>query len=389
MKYNIKMAFIIVGFIALQSSRAETTIKTNSDNLQIELTFVGGAHSTPGPDDDIICGLTDLTSNRTIFAVYQPEISYGCRSELFDANGVAVPKTELGKTEGSFFADLDPEVGLKESRVKFEQRRAFTYGYTGGGAVNLVYNGNEIKAHMNHFDYGFARCSDQHRPLDHFCISNAGEYRLKLTYQVFELVGDSVLKLVRFPTMEGKITITPEDLEAMKAAAIAEGVPSSASNSAPARVQAVPPLQVKSSKVLNTPHPTLAFAGYDSPDSALESYLWACSQGDKTNILKSLTPEDQENKKHAFDGKTDAQMKDDAAKIRSQLSGYTVQKMDIVSDTEVILNFTFAGSDQVQNQVQKMIVQKIGNEWKVAGPSPDSAVISVSVPSQKINTEKH
>jgi hypothetical protein len=164
-----------------------------------------------------------------------------------------------------------------------------------------------------------------------------------------------------------------------------ENVPPSASASAFAHAQAVPPLQVKSSKLLNTTHPTLAFAGYDSPDSALESWIWACFHGDKTNMLQSLTPEEQEDYKHAFDGKTDAQIKDVAAKIGSQFSGYTVQKMDIVSDTQAILNYTFAGSDILL----KMVINKIGNEWKIAGPSPDSAVISVSVPSRRTDAENH
>ena len=262
MKFKVKLAFITAVFLVCYSSRAETTITTNSDDLQIELVFVGGTHSAP---DVIVCGLTDLTPNRSISVVYQPEISYGCRSELFDANGVAVPKTELGKAEGVFFADLNSEIGLNESKVKFEQRQAFTYGYTGGGAVNLVYNGNEIIAYKKNFAYGFARCLDQRRPLDHFCISNAGEYELRLTYQFFELVNDSSLKLVRFPTIEEKIVVTPEDLKAMKATAIHEIIPSSMPTSALTHAQAVQPFQIKSSKVLNTPYPTLVFAGYESP----------------------------------------------------------------------------------------------------------------------------
>jgi len=212
MKTNMKLALIIALLAVCQSLRADTPVKTNSDDLQIELVFMGGAHPTTGLGDDILCGLTDLTSNRIISVVYQPEISYGCRFELFDTNGIAVPKTELGKAVGAFFSDLDQEVGLKESSVKFKPRPAFVNPHM--APVKLVYNGNEIKAFVCHFNGGFARGVDQRRPMDSFCISNAGEYKLKLTYQVFELVGKRSLKLVRFPTIEQKITVTPEDLKA-------------------------------------------------------------------------------------------------------------------------------------------------------------------------------
>ncbi len=383
MKYSITLAFIVTILVVFQSFGAETSVKVNSDDLQLEIAFEGGAHSTPGLDDDIDCYLTDLTSNRTIEIVDEPEPSYFYRAELFDTNGVAVPKTQLGQTVGLHFGNLDPEVGLKISGITFKQR-GFSYGYT-GGAVSLVYNGNEINAYKCNFAYGHARCSIHFPALKLFNVSSVGEYRLRLTYQVFELIDNHAIKLVRFPTIEEKITVTSQDLMAMKSTAKQETIPTSASTSATVHAQAVPSLQVKSSKVLNTAHPTLAFAGYDSPDSALESWIWACFQGDKTNMLQSLTPEEQEDYKHAFDGKTDAQIKDVASKIGSQFSGYTIQKMDIVSDTHVILNYTFAGSDLLL----KMVINKIGNEWKVAGPSPDSAVISVSVPSQKINAEKH
>jgi hypothetical protein len=374
MKYSTTFALIIVGLVAFQSLRAETTVI--SDDLQLRVIFTGKASPTSGPDGYMDCYLTDLTTNRAITIVYEPEVSYYYKAELFDKNGVAVPKREPSQTIGSHFADLDPEVGLKESRVNFEHSSEFMHY---GGEVHLLYNGNEIIAHKKSFSYGDARCSTQPLHLELFNISSAGEYRLRLTFQIFELIGNEGIKLVRFPPVEDTITVTPEDLKAEKTRAINEGVRSSVLTSASVQSQAVPPLQPKSTKVLNTPHPTLAFAGYNSPDSALESWLWACFQGDKTTMLQSLTPEEQEDYKHAFDGKTDAQIKDAAAKISAQFSGYTVQKMEIVSDIEVILNYTFAGSDQVQ----KMVVKKIGNEWKVAGPSQDSAVTSISVPSQR------
>jgi hypothetical protein len=380
MKIGTKSALIIALLATCQLSRAETTVKTNSDDLQIELVFSGWG--IPGLGDNILCGLTDLTSDRIISVVYQPEPLYGCRFELFDTNGVAVPKTELGKTEGAFFSDLDPEVGLKESSVKFEPRPAFINTHM--APVNLVYNGNEIKAHKCNFTGGFARGLDQRRPLDNFCIFNAGEYKLKLTYQFFELVGNKSLRLVRFPTIEQRITVTSEDLKAAETTTMHKTILSSASTSPPARVKVVLPYQIESSKTLDASHPSLTFAGYNTPDAALETWLWASSRADKTNMLQSLTPDAQMEIKSSFDRLTDAQIKE-IEQMSAQFPGYTVRKMETVSDTEVILSFILNGSDAVQ----KVIIKKVGSEWKVAGPSSDSAVISTSVPARKIHAEKN
>lgn len=384
MKSSIKFALIIIVLTVFQTSRADSTVKTNSDNLQIELVFFGGAYSNNGFGGDILCGLTDLTSNQIISVVYQPEASYGCRFELFDTNGVAVPKTELGKMVGAFFSDLDPEVGLKKSNVEFMPRSGSVISRM--PQVRLSYNGNEIKVFACHFYSGFARGTDQRRLMDSFCISNAGEYRLKLTYQVFELVGNRSLKLVRFPTIEKKIIVTPEDLKARDAAATTQkNAPSSTPTSSPARVKAVPPYQVQSSKILNISHASLTFAGYSNPESALETWLWASSRTDKTNMLKSLTPDQQAEFKSSFGRLTDAQI-EEIKKNSSQFPGYVVRKMETVSDTEVVLSFVLKGTEAVQ----KIIIKKVGSEWKVAGPSPDSEMISTSAPAHMIiNGEKH
>jgi hypothetical protein len=378
MKYYVKLVFIVVGLVVFQLTRVGATL--NSGNFQLDVDFPNNANPDSNFGHYIDCQLTDLASNQAEAIIYAPEPSYFYKAELFDSNGIAVSKTELGQAEGVHFSDLDPEVGLEKSKISFNH---FYWGRD--NRVHLVYNGNNISAYKYSLFKGYTHFTIDFAVLKNFNISNAGEYRLKVAIQLFELIGDDGIELIRFPTCEGKVIVTPEDLKANKTKTISEHVVSLASTQSPVHAQEIPPLQVKSSQVLKTMHPTLAFAGYDSPDSALESWIWAYSQGDKTNMLQSLIPEEQNDFKRAFNGRTDAQMKAEAAKIRSQLSGYTVQKMDIVSDTQVILNFTFTGSDLVQ----KMIIKKIGNEWKVAGPSPDSAMIQTSMPSQEIPAQNH
>jgi hypothetical protein len=211
MKYSVVFTYIITALVGFQTLGAESSVKVDSGDLQLEILFAGGERSTAGINDDINCYLTDITSNRTVEIIDEPEPSYFYRAELFDTNGVAVSKTELGKKVGLHFADLDPEVGLKTSGIKFEQR-AINYGYT-GGAVTLVYNGNEIMSSKRSFFHGNTSCQLHFPASKLFKVSNAGEYRLKLTYQVFEIV-DKAIKLVRFPPVEIKLTVTSQDLKA-------------------------------------------------------------------------------------------------------------------------------------------------------------------------------
>jgi hypothetical protein len=114
------------------------------------------------------------------------------------------------------------------------------------------------------------------------------------------------------------------------------------------------------------PKASWIFAGYGSPDSALESWTWALSKGDKAVMLQSLTPEAQKESQ-----KTLAGISDDPNVAQAQLGasppGYRIQRREIVSDDEVVLHVTTTGS----NQVQKYDLKKIGTEWKLVGPKKD------------------
>jgi hypothetical protein len=67
---------------------------------------------------------------------------------------------------------------------------------------------------------------------------------------------------------------------------------------------------------------------------------------------------------------TDEQMKAVSAKEL----GYTVQKREVVSDVVVVLHTTMIGSDQVH----KMVVQKVGSDWKIAGPTNNPPLAAAS-----------
>ena len=115
------------------------------------------------------------------------------------------------------------------------------------------------------------------------------------------------------------------------------------------------------------PKAALKNAGYSTPDSALETWTWAMTKGDKEVILQSLTPETKKDIEKLLAGKTEEQMKADAAKGAAKISGYTIQKREVISADQVVVHITLIGSDEVL----KMDVKKIGSDWKIAGPYRD------------------
>lgn len=111
------------------------------------------------------------------------------------------------------------------------------------------------------------------------------------------------------------------------------------------------------------PRASLAFAGYASPESAMESWVWAMTKGDKTVMLQSLTPEASKGRQELA-GKAESKMRAEFAKNGSDFTGYTIQKRKAISDNEVVLHVTMFGSDQVQ----KYDIRKVGSDWKLNGP---------------------
>jgi len=113
------------------------------------------------------------------------------------------------------------------------------------------------------------------------------------------------------------------------------------------------------------PRESLVFAGYASPESAMESWAWAMSKGNKTVMLQSLTPEAHKGWEELLAGKTESQIRAESFKGWTDIQGYTIQKREVVSDNEVVLRITMFGRDQAQNYDMR----KVRNEWKLNEPS--------------------
>jgi RNA polymerase sigma factor (sigma-70 family) len=105
-----------------------------------------------------------------------------------------------------------------------------------------------------------------------------------------------------------------------------------------------------------------AFLGYADPESAFQSTVWAMNKGDAKTFLNSLSPEG-ENFKHVQD-RSESEVAAENKRELEKVTAYKIVDKETVSDNEVILT-VFA---QGESHLTKFRLQRIGTEWKLAGP---------------------
>ncbi len=113
------------------------------------------------------------------------------------------------------------------------------------------------------------------------------------------------------------------------------------------------------------------YAGYDTPEAALQTIAWAMTRGDTRNFLASLTPEEMARTQNGWQGKTEAEI---ATEIQNDVSGgkdgpvagFRVLKKEALSDTEMVITLDVSGLPPNQSTPQ-MKLQRIGNQWRFAG----------------------
>ena len=86
-------------------------------------------------------------------------------------------------------------------------------------------------------------------------------------------------------------------------------------------------------------------------------------------MLQSLIPEERKKLEKELAGKTDSWIKAQAAKISAKLTGYTIQKREVISDDDVILHISESG----RGHMTKIELKKFGSDWKLAGPGQDDS----------------
>ncbi len=111
------------------------------------------------------------------------------------------------------------------------------------------------------------------------------------------------------------------------------------------------------------PRESWAFAGYATPEATLQSAIFAMSQGDYQTFLASMSPEEAARMQKSFEGKTPEQIAEEGKRETSKASSFQILAKQELAPDRVMLNVFVAGEDRAQ----RIIMQKIGEEWKWAG----------------------
>ncbi|MCX6926992.1 MAG: hypothetical protein NT154_27865, partial [Verrucomicrobia bacterium] len=115
------------------------------------------------------------------------------------------------------------------------------------------------------------------------------------------------------------------------------------------------------------PRESWAFAGYSSPEAALESVVWAMSKGDLKTLLASATAEAQRLLAQQYAAKSAGEI---AASLTEEASGLP----ELALDSKVVLadgtvSFTIAVFDAEKGDTRihdeaVMHFENVGGEWK-------------------------
>jgi hypothetical protein len=113
------------------------------------------------------------------------------------------------------------------------------------------------------------------------------------------------------------------------------------------------------------PRDSWTFTGYASPDAALQSLFWAGNNGDLTTMLASTTGDARKEIEAQYGNKSESEASIRAMDDISGLKSIRVLNREIQSDDTVVLTATF--EDRNETNTGKLLMKKIGNEWKFSG----------------------
>ena len=107
------------------------------------------------------------------------------------------------------------------------------------------------------------------------------------------------------------------------------------------------------------------FAGFATPDDALRSSLWASYNGNVKALYDSATGDFRQTLEKQYEGQTADEAAIRAMDEVSNLKSVQVLNRDFQSEDAAVLTATFEDGDQTHTM--KLVLKKVGNEWKVAG----------------------
>jgi hypothetical protein len=105
--------------------------------------------------------------------------------------------------------------------------------------------------------------------------------------------------------------------------------------------------------------------GYASPEAALQSSLYAASQGDVNGFLGGITGEVQKTMELGADGKPSGGLMAVMAAQAAHLKAIHVLGREAQADDTVMVTAAF--EEENETVTRKLLVKKAGTVWKFSG----------------------
>jgi RNA polymerase sigma factor (sigma-70 family) len=110
----------------------------------------------------------------------------------------------------------------------------------------------------------------------------------------------------------------------------------------------------------------LAFAGYGTPEAALESALWSEHQTNVASYLASLVPDVQQPEQARLQTQFEKGISQPFFHAGNFVTGFQILETNAISEDQVALTFFIGG----QGGTMKLLTTKVGSEWKLShGPT--------------------
>jgi RNA polymerase sigma factor (sigma-70 family) len=116
----------------------------------------------------------------------------------------------------------------------------------------------------------------------------------------------------------------------------------------------------------NFPRDSWTFAGFATPEAALQSFMWAKSRGEVKTAFSAATPElKQELMERYFKDKTDEEISATLVDSAKDQTGIQILKKMAAAEDQVIYQIHIDGTPDASYSLVTM--KKIDGEWKVSG----------------------
>lgn len=115
------------------------------------------------------------------------------------------------------------------------------------------------------------------------------------------------------------------------------------------------------------PRTSWAFAGFASPEACLQSSIWASDSGDLKSLLAGATGEMRKMVEHDLEGQSEEEASIRAKDQVFNLECVRVLNREVQAEDAVVLTAAF--EERTGTNISKLLLKKIGNDWKLAGPA--------------------